>query len=206
MELGPELRYRWPVRHPFRRKNASPRLFPFYAIIAMLFWVARPTPYSFALGLPLLVAGAALRIWGAGHLVKTDRLTVTGPYSHLRHPLYAGTLLVALGFGVASGWWGVGLVALAVLPLFFGYYLPYKDRVESERLVDRYGDDYAGYRAEVPALIPRWHAFSPPRGWSHDAEGVWRWERFHENDEFGTLFGIFVGLALLLMRAVATTS
>ena len=34
----------------------------------------------------IVVLGAALRSWGAGHLLKNDGLTITGPYAHLRHP------------------------------------------------------------------------------------------------------------------------
>ena len=47
-------------------------------------------------------AGGALRAWGAGHLVKTDRLAVAGPYAFLRHPPDAGTLLAVLGLGAAA--------------------------------------------------------------------------------------------------------
>ncbi len=201
MEASRREGYRCAVRHPFRRKNLRFRLVPFYALVALLIWVARPTAASIAFGMPLILAGAGLRIWGAGHLVKTDQLVVSGPYSHLRHPLYAGTLLLALGFGLASGWAGAGLVAIVFLPAFFGYYFPYKERVESDRLATRFGDDYAVYRAEVSALIPSWRGFSLPPGWSHDVGGGWRWERLHDNDELGTVVGVVAGVLLLLFCA-----
>ena len=107
------------VRHPFRRKNLTTRLLPFYAAVVVGFVLARPTPISFAVGGALVLLGAALRGWGGGHLVKNDRLVVTGPYAHLQHPLYAGTLLLGTGFGIVAGTWGIALVAGFFLPLFF---------------------------------------------------------------------------------------
>jgi protein-S-isoprenylcysteine O-methyltransferase Ste14 len=187
------------VRHPFRRKNLSPRLLPFYALAIAAYLLARPTPASFLSGSPLLAAGAALRLWGAGHLVKNDRLSVAGPYAHLRHPLYAGTLCLALGFGVIAGGWALVLVLGGFLPVFFFYYFPYKDRVESARLERRYGSAYAEYHRAVPALLPSPIRFSPARPPGASRER-WSLARLRENDEHGTLLGIAVALLLLALR------
>jgi protein-S-isoprenylcysteine O-methyltransferase Ste14 len=190
------------VRHPFRRKNLSLRLLPFYALALAALALARPTPTSFALGLPLVALGAGLRAWGAGHLVKNDSLAVAGPYAHLRHPLYAGTLCLALGFGVIASGWALWLVLGGFVPAFFLYYFPYKERVESERLAARYGDAYTEYRSAVPALLPSLERFSPARG----AAPVSRWspQRLRDNDEHGTLLGIGVALLLLALRPLFT--
>ena len=99
--------------------------------------------------------------WGAGHLVKNDLLSVAGPYAHLRHPLYAGTLCLALGFGVIAGGWALVLVLGGFLPVFFLYYFPYKERIESARLELRHGRAYAEYRRAVPALLPSLVRFTP---------------------------------------------
>ena len=186
------------MRHPFRRKNLSLRLLPFYVLALAALALARPTPLSFALGLPLVALGAGLRAWGAGHLVKNDCLAVAGPYAHLRHPLYAGTLCLALGFGVIAGGWALWLVLGGFVPVFFLYYFPYKERVESERLAARYGDAYAEYRRAVPALWPSLARFSP----AHGAAPAERWssQLLRDNDEHGTLLGIGVALLLLALR------
>lgn len=186
------------MRHPFRRKNFSLRLLPAYALALAALALARPTLLSFALGLPLIALGAGLRVWGAGHLVKNACLSVAGPYAHLRHPLYAGTLCLALGFGVIAGGWGLALVLGGFLPAFFLYYFPYKERVESARLVQRYGDAYAEYRQAVPALVPSLARFTPARGAA--IRERWSAERLRDNDEHGTLLGIGVGLLLLALR------
>jgi len=189
------------VRLPLRRKHARLRLLPLYLGGAGLAWLARPTPWSLGLGAALVAAGLALRAWGAGHLVKTQELAVSGPYARLRHPLYAGALLVGLGFGAAAG--GAALAGVAALgaPFFLLYYLPYKERIESARLERRHGAAYAAYQARVPALWParRRYAPGPPA-----AAGRRRWSRarFRANHELRVLAAGLAGLALLVTRAL----
>jgi protein-S-isoprenylcysteine O-methyltransferase Ste14 len=192
------------VRHPFRRKNLSPRLLPLYAVAIAGFLLARPSPASFLLGSVLVAAGAVLRFWGAGYLVKNDLLTLAGPYAHLRHPLYAGTLCLALGFGVIASGWALVLVLGCFLPLFFLYYLPYKDRVESARLEQRHGSAYTEYRRAVPALLPSLSPFTPSQGAAASGER-WSLQRLRDNDETGTLLGIGVALLLLALRPLLPT-
>jgi protein-S-isoprenylcysteine O-methyltransferase Ste14 len=190
------------VKHPFRRKNRSLRLLPAYGLAALAYALARPTPIGFAVGGVWVAGGLALRVWGAGHLVKNDRLTVSGPYAHLRHPLYAGTLMLGVGFATIAGGAALALVLGPFLLLFFLYYLPYKDRIESARLERRYGSDYARYRAEVPALLPALSAWRPPPTLA--AAGAQRWSRacFRANSEPGTVVGVALALALLALRPV----
>jgi protein-S-isoprenylcysteine O-methyltransferase Ste14 len=190
------------VRHPFRRKHLSPRLLPLYALGVLCLWLAEPSPGRLAAGGLLAAAGAALRAWGAGHLVKTDRLVVSGPYAYLRHPLYAGTLLAALGLGAAAGPRALGLVAAAFGPFFLLYYLPYKDRIEGARLERRYGEAYAAWRRAVPALLPRLAPFRPAQAGPGDPPR-WSRARFRENDEGGALVAIAAAWLLLALRGAA---
>lgn len=197
------------MRLPFRRKYLRARLAPVYLLAVALFLLAEPSPAGLALGAGLVSAGLALRAWGAGHLVKTDRLVTTGPYAYLRHPLYAGTLLVGTGLAAAAGRVGWVLLAGGLLPFFFLYYLPYKERIESARLERRYGEAYAAYRRAVPALWPARQAFrggapAPEAGAGsrQDAPpgGGWSRARFLANDEQGALLASLAGLALLALR------
>jgi len=188
------------VRHPFRRKNLSPRLLPLYGLAALALALSEPTPLGACLGGALVCAGEGLRLWGAGHLVKTKALTVTGPYAHHRHPLYAGTLLLALGFGAIAGGSGLLLVAGFFVPFFFLRYLPTKERVESARLAAHYRDAYRAYQRAVPALVPALRAWSPPPELGLDTARRWSRARCQENDEFGALLGVLAGLAILAVR------
>ena len=86
------------MKHPFRRKNLSPRLFPYYLVAAVVFALAKPTPIGFALGGALVGLGMALRVWGAGHLVKNDRLTDQEFLTLKQHPTIGADIVENLKF------------------------------------------------------------------------------------------------------------
>jgi protein-S-isoprenylcysteine O-methyltransferase Ste14 len=101
----------------------------------------------------LFSAGARMQLagnWSGTVTLKKDHtLTRSGPYRVVRHPIYTGMLLAVLGTAVAEGEWR-GLVALAlVLAAFLR-----KVRVEERFMLEAFGDEYARYRREVPALLP----------------------------------------------------
>jgi hypothetical protein len=64
--------------------------------------LARPTWESCGAGLLVAVAGECLRVWAAGHLEKGREVTRSGPYRFVSHPLYAGSMLIAIGIAIAS--------------------------------------------------------------------------------------------------------
>jgi hypothetical protein len=118
----------------------------------------------------------------------------------VRHPLYAGTLLVALGLGVAAGPPGAALALGAFAPFFLLYYLPYKDRIEGARLERRFGEAYAAWRRGVPALWPRRAAFRGGSG--EDPSARWSAARFRANDEAGALLAVAAGWLCLALRGL----
>jgi protein-S-isoprenylcysteine O-methyltransferase Ste14 len=90
------------------------------------------------------------RNWSADVALKEGHELVTsGPYRWVRHPIYSGLLLMALGWAVwrgrYSGFWG-----LAVLLLLFWI----KARAEEQLMIQHFGDAYRSYKARVKALIP----------------------------------------------------
>jgi protein-S-isoprenylcysteine O-methyltransferase Ste14 len=185
---------RW-LRSPLRRKNIRPRVLAPVAAALVAWFFARPSPQTLALGFTLVAAGAALRIWGTGYLVKTDELTVAGPYSHLRHPLYAGSLLIGLGLLVAAGHPVLTIGAPLGLGFFFLYYLPYKERRESARLAERHGAAFERYRGAVRPLWPR---LRPYPGTSKDAR--WSLDQVIDNDEFGTTLTASLAFLAVALR------
>jgi protein-S-isoprenylcysteine O-methyltransferase Ste14 len=192
------------MRNPIRLKNLNARFLPFYVLGFTILILQPPRPEGLVIALPLIVAGAGLRGWGAGHLVKNDQLTTTGPYAHLRHPLYLGTILVATGFAV----WIGGVLTLAVLgllwPWFAFHYFPRKERSESSRLEAAFGEHFLRYRRGVPALWPRL------RGWDDEpTPGVrasWKFDRYEDNNELGTLLALSVGVVVFWLRSRGTLS
>lgn len=169
------------IRNPLS-VELTPRLLVPLAVGIVVVLLGEPSAWSLAAGLVLVVAGEGLRLWAAGHLYKTRELVTSGPYAWIRHPLYAGTLLVGSGFLVAAS----GKVTAIGLPLyllfFFGYYLPYKTRKEDGRLERRH-PEYRAYRKAVPSVIP-WRGRWDPAG----AVPGRRWSiaQLRDNDELGT--------------------
>ena len=189
------------LRNPIRLKNLNRRFLPLYVVGLglLLLWV--PSRETLLYALPFLALGLAIRSWGAGHLVKNEALTTTGPYAHLRHPLYLGTLLIGTGFALGLGG-AFALAGIAVLwPWFAWSYFPRKERVESARLEDRYGDRFARYREAVPALWPRLSAWRA--GEVGGASGAWALERYSDNNELGTVLAVVAGWIAFWLRAVA---
>lgn len=117
---------------------------------------ARPTPGSLLLGLPVAVAGLAVRAWAAGHIMKNAQLATTGPYAHTRNPLYFGSFLLAAGFALVVHW----SLVLVVIALFAFIYGPTIEQ-ERELIRSRFPEAYAAWEANVPAFAPR---ITPWRG------------------------------------------
>jgi len=191
------------MRNPIRLKNLSLRLMPYYLLGILFLVVSDVTSTSFAVGVVPIVFGLVLRGWSAGHLVKNDRFTTTGPYAHLRHPFYLGTILVATGFALMLGEWASLAALVLIFPWFFLSYFPRKERVESQRLQRRYGESYALYRKEVPALLPRMAAWRPERVPGLERRGRPRWNiaRWDANNELGPVLASSILLGLLALRA-----
>jgi protein-S-isoprenylcysteine O-methyltransferase Ste14 len=67
----------------------------------------------------------------------------------VRHPIYTGILLALFGSALAEAEWR-GYVGFVLITLSFLR----KIIIEERFLTAQFGDAYARYRAEVPALIP----------------------------------------------------
>ncbi len=75
-------------------------------------------------------------------------LTQSGVYGFVRHPMYSGVLLAALGWALFRA----SLPAL-ILTLVLGLFFDRKARREEAWLVEKY-PDYGAYRKRVRKLIP----------------------------------------------------
>jgi protein-S-isoprenylcysteine O-methyltransferase Ste14 len=151
--------------------------------------LARPTPSSILLGLPLGFIGEAIRIWASGHIEKTKKLATGGPYAHARHPLYVGSVLLALGVGVASAsvW-----VVLAVAVYFLAFF-PSVMREESNFLAKKFPEEFAAWAAAVPSFWPRLTPGGP-------RSSRFEWSRVSLNREWRTALALVAISALVFAR------
>ena len=111
-------------------------------------------------GYALLVAAALWRIWCLVFIggAKNDELVMDGPYSVVRNPLYVGSFLGAIGFGlaVALPWLALGLAVL------FALLYPGTVAAEEARLTQLFGERFRKYCERVPRWIPDWSQYSEP--------------------------------------------
>jgi protein-S-isoprenylcysteine O-methyltransferase Ste14 len=113
-----------------------------------------------ATGVLVMWLGLATRVWAIATLGGEFRTTVevdpgqavvsTGPYKWIRHPSYAGLLLILAGLGLALGNW-LSLAACLVLPLPA---LVRRIQVEEAELTRVLGDAYRTYQVKTARLIP----------------------------------------------------
>ena len=120
----------------------------------------RPPAAAFAAGLVIFLTGMWLRAWSYlalgpyhtwGIVVSPAQPVIsTGPYALVRHPGYAGGLLICAGIGLMSANWA-GLAAIVVLPLAV---IVWRIRIEERALLTTLDDRYRRYATQHKRLIP----------------------------------------------------
>lgn len=161
-----------------------------FLLVAAFAYLSRPDRTSLLIGLPVSVLGLLLRAWAAGHLAKNQILATSGPYAHVRNPLYLGTLAVAAGLVIASHRWPLAILFTAVFVLI---YLPVIE-LEEQHLRDLF-PSYAEYAERVAVLWPR-------RRTVESGGERFRWSLYIRNQEYQALLGFLAGVAFLVWRAM----
>jgi isoprenylcysteine carboxyl methyltransferase (ICMT) family protein YpbQ len=110
-----------------------------------------------ALGMLLCAAGIAVAIWARVclgrnwgmpmSLKEAPELVTDGPYAHVRHPIYSGILLAALGSTL------VILVWIAPLIVLVPYFI-YSARREERLMLAEFPERYPAYLRRTWMLIP----------------------------------------------------
>ena len=130
---------------------------PWERVLDLPLWPRSALPYC--IGLVVLIGGLAFSVWARVHLGRnwSGNVTVkeghelirTGPYAHVRHPIYTGILTGVLGTAICSGTLRavLGLVIIAAA-------LIVKLRAEERFMRETFPRQYEKYGEEVPALVP----------------------------------------------------
>ena len=152
-----------------------------FACAVVAFWLARPTSSALVIGAVIATLGELLRIWAAGHIEKGREITRSGPYRYVRHPLYFGSSLMAVGFIVAarSIWVGVLVGVYMLITLLAAI------RSEEAHLDEKFAGAYSAYRAGSAAPVER--QFSLARA-------------MVTNREYRAAAGLAIGLLWLYFR------
>lgn len=149
----------------------------FYLISAALFWaicyfgwsplpLIVPSPirlWMLILGSLLYFPGMLFGLWGrlalgknyfvstgfGAQLFADQQLVTTGPYAIVRHPMYAGLTLAAVGALLLYATWTTLLFAC------FAPLTSVRARREEQALAAEFGEQWSEYCQRVPPFIPR---------------------------------------------------
>jgi protein-S-isoprenylcysteine O-methyltransferase Ste14 len=115
-------------------------------------------PLRAGIGLVLLALGLGFAIWARLHIGRNwgtpmtqkdePELVTSGPYRHVRHPIYSGVLVAGIGTCVALSWLWLTAVFLA------GVYFVYSATVEEHYLTAQFPDRYPAYKRATKMLVP----------------------------------------------------
>ena len=161
-----------------------------FVFAALYIWLARPTWRSIILGSGVAVVGLIVRALASGHVRKNEELTMTGPYGMTRNPLYLGSLIIALGFALASRSWIIAAIAAAMLIVI---YIPVI-RSEEEFLRARF-PEFDDYCRNVPRLFPRLKLAQGSAG-SFSAHLYWK------HREYNAAMGAAAIIAVLVIKVL----
>lgn len=115
------------------------------------------------LGLFILVVVQAFRMYSASYLwgrqavaqVEADFLCTSGPYAHVRNPLYLGNFLIGIGLCIAINEWYAYALFITSYAIVYFIVIPYEERF----LKEKFGDVYTEYKAHTGRLLPRFNGY-----------------------------------------------
>ena len=119
------------------------------------------TPYFAvrAAGFAIAVCGLAFTAWARIHLGRnwSDKVVIqsdhelisSGPYAHIRHPIYSGVLLAITGTALVVGEWRA-LCSLLIMSI--NYII--KAKREDKILAQRFGEKVQSYQKNAGMLLP----------------------------------------------------
>ncbi len=174
--IGLTYRFRSFTSEPIDRRQEGPvillglRLTALAMLVAAILWMVDPQLLAWSTvplpaivrwsGVALIAMGGLFFVWTLHNLGRnlTDtvvirrehRLVTTGPYRWVRHPFYLSFALCAIGFALATA----NPLFLVNGSIVFGF-LVARTRIEEDRLIQRFGDDYRDYMSRVGRFWPR---------------------------------------------------
>jgi protein-S-isoprenylcysteine O-methyltransferase Ste14 len=150
-------------------------------------------------GLACVACAALGRVWCSVFIAgyKDAALVRAGPYSALRHPLYALSLLAMLGFGLTARSAALTVALLVVFAVIHAQAAREEDRF----LRSAHGEAFERYAESVNAFRPRRSAYSVPQTLEIRPRVLWK-----AFLDAGTLLGVWALLLLAdaLQRAAIT--
>jgi protein-S-isoprenylcysteine O-methyltransferase Ste14 len=120
--------------------------------------IFRPPPALGWAGAALTAIGIGLAIWARVNLGRNwsprpavkehHELVTTGPYAYVRHPIYTGITLAALGTALTGNI--IGIVTFVVISITF----PWRINKEEKIMLELFPKQYPEYQKRTKRLVP----------------------------------------------------
>jgi protein-S-isoprenylcysteine O-methyltransferase Ste14 len=170
-------------QHPgLRRFLVKARLPIFIAVLLLVAPFAR-REWLLA-GFVVSMVGEFIQLWCFASLDKNATLTIRGPYTMVRNPMYLGRFFIPFGFLMLLGQWWL----LAAYAVIYWMYMDNRVQREEAHLGPIFGAPYDDYRAKVRRFMPGWPLAGKPVGY-------WNWALFTQNNAGRNLLGTLVAWA-----------
>ncbi|MGD8457351.1 MAG: isoprenylcysteine carboxylmethyltransferase family protein [Anaerolineales bacterium] len=83
------------------------------------------------------------------HISEEQSLVTTGPYRHIRHPMYTALFTVGIGLGLLSTSW------YFLLPFIVtGIVVAFRVGREEEAMIEKFGGEYVQYMGRTGRFLP----------------------------------------------------
>lgn len=135
----------------------------------------------------IIFLGIFMRFWAAGTIRKNKSLSVKGPYSICRNPLYLGSFLVGAGLSIAL----LPLFLVILFPiLFLSVYIP-KMYQEEDDLKEIFGNDFKKYQRNIELFVPSYKNFEKTE---------FSFRQAIKNKEYNTILGVLAVFILIKIK------
>ena len=178
-----------PFEEKLRRKITWYRV-PLMAIATVALVSLIHDARFFWYGVPVAFFGEFIQIWAASQLHKDKLFTISGPYSHVRNPMYIGRFFLGLGFFIMTR----NPMLVGIYVVVFAAYAHMRVNREEGRLKVIFAPHYQEYCSEIRRWLPRLKPFSK----SETRRAMWT--QVCVNHEQLNLYGLVVILALVFVR------
>ncbi len=148
---------------------------------------------AFWYGAPVAVLGELIQMWAGSQLHKDKHLTISGPYSHVRNPMYIGRFVLGMGFFIMT----LNPYLIAGYVVLFAAYAHMRVNREESRLRVIFEPDYQHYCSEIRRWLPRLRPYS--RSEAKNAS----WAQVCANHENINMLGLLAVLAAVYARIIA---
>jgi protein-S-isoprenylcysteine O-methyltransferase Ste14 len=178
---------------------------PIPLAFAIIFF-ADPSGSATIVGFLLVLVGEIIRLNGVHHAggatrtrkVGAPALCTSGPFGHVRNPLYLGNIIIYAGVVLMAGgpfMWQLLGITVAFFFLQYGLIIS----LEEEILAGKFRDEYRLYLTTVPRFIPRTTSWS-----GHNKTSPLTWEKTFRTErrtfQMIAIFFLFIVAKATILR------